>query len=149
MTSAIYEQLIAEITDEDERKVFDVLLVAGGRRVTREELVLAVYGADEAKELADSTKDRKVREIVRRLRERDYPIVSSSDEAGYTMQATDEEIESFIRDQNSRIEKIRANITHAHRSRRFLGLVRQYRETTAHPVQLSLLMPTSNEQARS
>ena len=53
MITTIYEQLIAEITDEDERKIFDVLLDADGRRVTREELVKEVYGVDVNSNTAD------------------------------------------------------------------------------------------------
>lgn len=141
MTS-IYDQLISEITDTDERKVFDVLLNAGGHRVTRAELVRAVYGVNVLdEELADSTKDRKVREIVRRLRELDYPIVSSSDAAGYTMQASEDEMESFIKEQGTRMKKLQANIDHAYRSKKYLGLVRAYRQenNTAQPVQLSFM----------
>lgn len=141
MTS-IYEQLIAEITDEDERKVFDTLLQAHGQRVTRAALVKTVYGAELVDaELADSTKDRKVRVIINRLRERDYPIVSSSDAAGYTMQASEEEMEAFISEQGSRLKKIQANIDHAYRSKRYLGLVRQWREENNQPVQLSFAVP--------
>src|SRR5687767_5260042 len=114
----VYETLIAEITDEDERKVFDALLQAGDQSLTRAELVKAVYGVDVPDdEIADSSKDRKVREIIRRLRERDYPIVSSSDHAGYCMKGTEEDMEKFIAQQRSRIEKLQDNITHAYRSK--------------------------------
>ena len=139
---SVYDQLISEITDTDERKVFDVLLNAGGERVTRAELTRAVYGGNVSEEeLAESTKDRKVREIIRRLRERDYPIVSSSDAAGYTMQASEDEMLAFINEQGARMQKLQANIDHAHRSRKYLGLVRAYREQnpSAQPIQLSFM----------
>ena len=139
MTS-IYEQLIAEITDTDERKVFDALLNAGGQRVTRATLARAVYGGNVSEEeLADSTKDRKVREIIRRLRERDYPIVSSSDSAGYTMQASEDEMDAFIREQGSRLVKLQANIDHAYRSKKWLKMVSEYRAQTVLPLQLSFM----------
>jgi len=124
----VYEALIAEITGEDERKVFDLLLQAQDTRVSREELVRAVYG-EKSDDLAEATKDRKIREIIRRLRERDYPIVSSSDSAGYTMQATEEEVDVFIAQQRSRIERLQANIDHMYRSQRIARLVHEYRSS--------------------
>ncbi len=137
----VYELLIAEITDEDERKVFDVLLRADGQRVTRQELVKEVYGVDVDGELSDSSKDRQVRLCINRLRERDYPIVSSSDAAGYTMKSSPEEMEAYISQLRSRIEKLQANIDHAYRSKRITELVRTWRETNPIPVQLSFMVP--------
>ena len=114
----VYEQLIAEITDEDEKKVFDLLLQADGRRVSRVELVKEVYGVDVYPEsLSNSVEDRKVREIIHRLRERDYPIVSSSGVSGYTMKASADEMDTYIADQASRKEKIQNNIDAAYRSK--------------------------------
>ena len=142
----IYEQLIAEITDEDEKKVFDLLLQADGRRVSRVELVFEVYGVVIAPEsLANSVEDRKVRTIIHRLRERDYPIVSTSGAAGYTMKASAEEMDIYIADQASRKEKIQDNIDHAYRSKAKADLVKQCRESMQYsapvviPVQLSFI----------
>ncbi len=144
MTATVYEQLIAEITDEDERTVFDLLLHAEGRRVTREELVLHVYGVTvDPDKLASSVEDRKVREIIRRLRERDYPIVSSSGMPGYTMKASPEEMDIYIADQASRKEKIQENIDHAYRSKRIAGMVKlcrdEFRTPSATPIQMSFV----------
>lgn len=144
MTTTVYEQLIAEITDEDERTVFDLLLHADGRRVTREELVLQVYGVTvDPDKLASSVEDRKVREIIRRLRERDYPIVSSSGTPGYTMKASSAEMDIYIADQASRKEKIQENIDHAYRSKRIADMVKQcrdeFRTPAAVPVQMSFV----------
>jgi len=146
--TTVYEQLIAEITDADEKKVFDILLQADGRRVTRAELALEVFGVVIAPEaLANSVEDRKVREIIHRLRERDYPIVSSSGAAGYTMKASAEEMDIYIADQASRKEKIQDNIDAAYRSKAKAALVKQvrdelheeYRVPVAIPVQLSFI----------
>jgi len=146
MITTIYEQLIAEITDEDERKVFDALLDADGRRVTREELVQEVYGVHvDSNVLAASAEDRMVREIIRRLRERDYPIVSSSGKAGYTMKASAEEMDIYIAEQASRKDKIQGNIDHAYRSKDKARLVKEcrdamrYVEARSLPVQLRLI----------
>lgn len=136
----IYELLIAEITEEDERKVFDVLLRSDGQRVTRQELLLEVYGIDvDSSKVSISSKDRQVREIIRRLRERDYPIVSSSDHAGYTMKSSPDEMEAYIAQLRSRIEKLQANIDHAYRSKRIAELVKTWRDTNPIPVQLSFM----------
>ena len=140
----VYEQLVAEITDADEKKVFDMLLQAEGERVTREELVKEVYGiVVESNALANSVEDRKVREIIRRLRKRDYPIVSSSGAAGYTMKASAEEMDIYIADQASRKAKIQDNIDAAYRSKSKAALVKRAREefrvALSAPVQLSFM----------
>ncbi len=146
--TTVYEQLIAEITNEDEKKVFDLLLQADGRRVSRVELVKEVYGVDVAPEsLSNSVEDRKVREIIHRLRERDYPIVSSSGAAGYTMKASAEEMDIYIADQASRKAKIQDNIDAAYRSKAKAALVKLVREELHQefrvplpaPVQLSFI----------
>jgi hypothetical protein len=109
------------------------------------ELARAVYGDGvESVDLCNSTKDRKVREIIRRLRERDYPIVSSSDAAGYAMQASEEEMDLFIKEQGSRLVKLQANIDHMYRSKKWLGLVREYRKQNGQiPQQLSFAISST------
>ena len=146
--ATIYEQLTAEITDEDEKKVFDMLLGADSRRVTREELVFEVYGVVvDPNALASSVEDRKIRTIIHRLRERDFPIVSSSGQSGYTMKANPEEMDVYIADQASRKNKIQGNIDHAYRSKIKARLVKECRESGQYqylhdkpiPVQLSFI----------
>lgn len=142
--TTVYEQLIAEIKDEDERKVFMILLRAEGRRVTRVELILKVYGVVVDQEsISNSVEDRKVRAIIRRLRQRDYPIVSSSGVSGYTMKASVEEMDIYIADQASRKERIQENIDAAYRSKAKVHLVKQardeFRSALPMPVQLSLM----------
>ena len=125
----IYDQLVSEITDADERKVVDVLLQADGQRISRVELVKEVFGVVvESEALANSVEDRKVREIIHRLRERDYPIVSSSGAAGYTMKASAEEMDVYIADLASRKEEIQHDIDHAYRSKAKANLVRECRD---------------------
>lgn len=145
-TTTVYELLIAEITTEDERKVFDLLLEADGRRVTREELVMEIYGVEvDPNSLASSVEDRMVREIIRRLRERDYPIVSSSGKPGYTMKASPEEMDIYIAELSSRKERLQEDIDHAYRSKDKALLVKEcrdalhYVEARSIPVQLSLI----------
>lgn len=145
-TKSVYEQLIAEITDEDEKKVFDMLLQADGCRVTREALVKEVYGVDVApQELAASVEDRKIRTLIHRLRDRDYPIVSSSGQSGYTLKGSPEEMDIYIAEQASRKEKLQDNIDHAYRSKEKARLVKESRDALGYveaqpkPVQLALI----------
>lgn len=146
MATTVYEQLIAEITDEDEKKVFDILLKADGQRVTREILVQEVYGVVvDADKLAVSVEDRKVRKIIGRLRARDYPIVSSSGEPGYTMKASPEEMDIYIAELGSRKERLQEDLDHAYRSKEKARMVKEVREAIGYQeakpvaVQLSLL----------
>lgn len=137
--SDVYEALVAEITDEDVRKVFDVLLQADGGRVSRVELVREVYGVElDPLKLSASVEDRKVRKIIKTLRDLDYPIVSSSGESGYTMKASPEEMDIYIADQLSRMERIRENVQHARHSREKAKLVKECREA----LRLNLPSPT-------
>ena len=129
MASPVYEQLIAEITEEDEVKVFDILLKADGARVSRAELVKQVYGKEfDTNQLSLSKEDRKIRRIIHTLREMDFPIVSSSDEPGYTMKGSSEEMDAYIAEQASRKEKLQDNIDHAYRSKAKALLVKNCRE---------------------
>lgn len=137
--SDVYELLVAEIADEDKRKVFDLLLNAGGSHVTREELSVEVYGE------FTPINDRKVRKVIQWLRELDYPIVSSSGAAGYTMQSSPKEMESYIAQMRSRIEVLQSNIDHAYRSQRVAELVRTWRESNPQPIQLSFLVSRTEE----
>lgn len=146
MSTTVYEQLIAEITDEDEKKVFDLLLNSDGQRISRVALIKEVYGIDvDPASLGLCQEDRKIRNIIRTLRERDYPIVSSSGEAGYTMKASAEEMDIYIADQASRKERIQENIDHAYRSKSKALMVKECREQMSYspkiapPVQLSFI----------
>jgi hypothetical protein len=121
-----------------------ILLRAEGRRVTRVELIWKVYGVVVDQEsISNSVEDRKVRAIIRRLRQRDYPIVSSSGVSGYTMKASVEEMDIYIADQASRKERIQENIDAAYRSKAKVHLVKQardeFRSALPMPVQLSLM----------
>jgi len=114
--------------------------------VTREELVKEIYGVEvNSNALASSVEDRKVRAIIHRLRERDYPIVSSSGQSGYTMKANPEEMDIYIAEQASRKEKIQDNIDHAYRSKDKACLIKKcrdamrYVESRSIPVQLCLI----------
>jgi hypothetical protein len=122
----VYQNLLSEVTDELERQVLDVLLEHAGERVNRGTLVLAVFHTYvEADQLAASTHDRMVRECIARLREKDWPIVSSSSEAGYTLETDEEQIKAFAAEQQSRAER---NLATAKAAYRWLPKARAIRE---------------------
>lgn len=113
-TTPVYDQLLAEVTDRLERQVLDILLDNPGRRITRQEFVMKLFGYPPA-DLANSTEDRQVRECIERLRAKDWPIVSSSGEAGYQIEDDEEKIREFAAEQSARAEHNRENAQAAYR----------------------------------
>src|SRR5512139_3943805 len=110
-TTPIYEQLLAEVTDTLERKVFEILIEHQGKAVTREDFIFLIYGRYVQKSaLSSDTDDRKVREAIERLRKKDYPIHSSSGEAGYMLTTDEGAIDEYIGEQEARIARLRENI---------------------------------------
>ena len=131
-TTPVYDMLVARITDALERKLLDTLLDKAGESVSRLELVEAVHGP-EARALAEkiginkSTHDRQNREIIERLQAKDYPIVSSSGEGGYTLAADDETTEAYIKEIGSRIEKMQSKQAALRRSTKWIKFIREWR----------------------
>ena len=125
----VYDMLLAEITDELERKVLQVLIDHAGTRVTRPQLVFEVFGVYvQQKELASSVEDRKNRECIERLQKRDYPIMASSGQAGYVLAADETVLDAYIAEIGSRIENMKEKQSALHRSRRWIGFIRQWKE---------------------
>ena len=139
-TTPIYDQLLAEINDELERKVLDALSQRQGEAVTRPELVFAVFGEYVQKsELSASTHDRKIREAIERLRKKDYPIHSSSGEAGYMLTTDEDAIDEYIGEQEARIDRLRENVLAARRSKIKAKLITIWRKANTPAVQERLL----------
>ena len=117
-TTKVYEQLLAEITDTLERKVFQVLAEVPGERVTRPELVLRVFGIPVAQgSLGSNPEDRKIRKCIERLQGRGFPILASSGEAGYWMETDPTEIETYIAELESRRERMAEKIRSLRRAK--------------------------------
>jgi hypothetical protein len=107
MSGQVYELILEEMEAGEltriERKVFDALRThpAGLRR---EQLVAIVYGQSvRAGGLKNnSTFDRKVRLAIASLRARLVPILSSSGQAGYRMDTSEESRRKMVRELLSR-----------------------------------------------
>lgn len=116
MTSPVYDALLSEITDELEHTVLVILIERAGQKTTRQDMVMAVFGHYVLpSQLAASTEDRKIREVIERLRAKDWPIVSSSGEAGYILEDNEERIREFAAEQQARAEKNRQTALSAYR----------------------------------
>jgi hypothetical protein len=138
-THPVYDQLLTEVTDALERQVLAVLVERSGQKTSREELVLLVFGIYvQASQLANSPEDRKIRECIERLRET-WPIVSSSGEAGYTLEDDEDRIKDFAREQESRAEKNRRNARQAYAWLPKARAIQEARRTHAQVIQERLL----------
>ena len=110
MTTDVYEQLLAQLTggelSELERRVFNDLKISPKGR-TRLELIGDIYGflaLCNAKDigLSNSHEDRKIRKAIESLRHRLVPIVSTSSQAGYRLDASPEAIGKMLSELYSR-----------------------------------------------
>lgn len=128
-THPVYDHLLAEITDELERKVLQVLIDKAGTRVTRPQLVYEVFGVTvEQAELSASTEDRKIRECIENLQKRDYPIMASSGQPGYVLAADESVLDAYIAEIGSRIANMQEKQSALRRSRRWISFIRQWKE---------------------
>jgi DNA-binding winged helix-turn-helix (wHTH) protein len=125
----VYDLLIAEITDDLERKVLEAFLEKPGERISRPDLVFAVFGVYvQQKELSSSVHDRKIRECIETLQRKSYPIVSSSGEPGYILAADDDVADAYIAEIGSRIEAMKEKKDALQNSKKFTPFIRQWRE---------------------
>lgn len=105
-----YEQVIVLHGDEEkeilDRAVLRVLRRHVGKegRISREELVSAIYGA-RAKDDPNQVGDRRVRASIERLREK-WVILSSSGSGGYWLPESESEAQDFIAEMESRAMKM-------------------------------------------
>jgi hypothetical protein len=117
MTSPVYDRLLSEIDDDLERKVLTVLLNQAGQRISRQGLIRSIFNVYVAPDkLAASTEDRQIRECIDRLREQDWPILSSSSQAGYVLEYNETAVYKFAAEQQSRSEHARETARHAYAS---------------------------------
>jgi hypothetical protein len=125
----VYDQLLAEITDELERKVLQVLIDHAGTRVTRPQLVMDIFGIEvEQAELTGNYQDRQIRECIEHLQKRDYPIMASSGTPGYVLAADETVLDAYIAEIGSRIANMQEKQSALRRSRRWIGFIRQWKE---------------------
>ena len=108
-----YEKLLAELNAGElsiiESKILEVLLQAP-KGLNRKGLIRVVFGEEAKQNLANDTRDRKIRKGIESLRDRLIPIVSTSGKAGYRLDTSPETIESMIREWESRIAHLQQKV---------------------------------------
>jgi hypothetical protein len=135
-----YQSILDSLTDDLERKVFQVLSDHFGLPITRVEIISLVYGIDiEKAKLSDSRQDRAIRKCIENLRSKDYPIVASSGEAGYFLTDNQNEIDACVAEERARVRNIEKKIEHMQRSRRLAHDLHLWRRGAQLPVQLKLV----------
>lgn len=134
-----YQELLERIDDETERKVFEALASHLGQPITRRELVQEVFGlhCDHA-DLSQCPHDRICRKCIERLRLRRFPIVASSGEAGYTLVADENRIDSYIAEEVDRANHIRNKIDMLRQARPVSVSLRHWKEGHLQAVQTTM-----------
>jgi hypothetical protein len=115
-----------------ERKVMQTLIDRAGERVTRYELLETVHGPEAcawAKKhgLANSTEDRQNREIIEHLQAKEYPIVSSSGQAGYILAADEETTDNYLKEMIGRRESLDKKISAVRKSKHWISFIREWK----------------------
>jgi hypothetical protein len=138
-TTPVYQQLLAEIDDDLERKTLDVLLEQYGsqQKSSRVYLVWRVLGV--ADQTPNSVSDRKVRKVIEHLRAKGWPIVSSSGEAGYSLEDDETKIRMFAAEQESRAERSRDTARTAYGWLAKARAIREYKRTQVTATQERLI----------
>ncbi len=87
--------------------------------MTRQGLIRIVFGVEPQRNLGNDPYDRKIRKGLESLRNRMFPIISSSGEAGYRLDTSPEAVENMIRALESRITHLQQKV---HIARQYYGL---------------------------
>lgn len=139
-THPVYEQLLSEIDDVLERRVFQVFLDHQGERISRSALIKIIFDVDVSPDhLANDIHDRQIREVIERLQNRDYPILASSGQAGYILTDDDAEIAAYIAEISSRAERMREKVVHLYGARKRAAQMRAWRANPPDAVQARLI----------
>lgn len=136
----VYERILESVDPGLERQVFDVLVANLGVFVTREFLISTIWGVEvPTSDLANSSFDRQIRVCIQRLRDKDFPIVSSSGHPGYGLKADESDIDQTIAELRSKIDSLQNSINHLYRSKKKAHDIRTFRETVQPATQPVLL----------
>lgn len=134
--SEYYESILDSIDSDLERRVFDALARQIGHVLSRAELIYMVYGEPvEDHEFASNPRDRAIRKCIENLRSRDFPIVSTSGEAGYCLSDDPVKIDQCVAEDRSRIDRMQSKISHLMRSKSMAHDLHQWRQGADLPVQ--------------
>lgn len=104
--SIVYESLLEELAAGEltrlQRQVFE-LLRDNRDGLDRYQLVMKIYGYLPLK-IDGNTDDRKIRKAIEKLRNRNFPIVSTSGRPGYRLDTSKEAAEKMLAELHSRIK---------------------------------------------
>ena len=108
-----YEKLLGELNAGElpvlELKILEALLQAP-KGLTRKGLIRIVFREEPQTNLGNDTRDRKIRKGIESLRNTGIPIVSTSGKAGYKLDTNPENIESMIKEWESRIARLQHRV---------------------------------------
>lgn len=134
-----YATLCAEITDRDERAVFDALARKVNQFLTRDDLMIHVFGTWVPRgDRGWERMDRSIRKCIEALRTRGYPIVATSGEAGYKLVDDPAEMDACIAEEGRRILTIQRKIDAMYRSKDKARSIHEWREATQVAVQAEM-----------
>ena len=137
-TTKIYDELLAQITDDLERQVLMALMSAPAG-ISRSRLIHKIYNIwVPAEELANSRCDRKILLAIESLR-KDWPIVSSSGEAGYKLTEDRAEIDAYAAEQASRAARETEKARQAHSWPAKIRPIQEFRKSGVNATQEALL----------
>lgn len=115
MIHPTYENLLLELSSGEltdlQRKVYD-LLKKYPDGLSRENLVYMIYGYLPV-QLAGNTDDRKIRKAIERLRQRLFPIISTSAKPGYRLDFSRQAVAKMLAELQSRRDHIQEQINSA------------------------------------
>lgn len=133
----IYSKLLGELENGQlsdlQRQVF-ALLKDAPQGLSRQDLVFRIFGYW-PETLAENTDDRKIRKAIERLRQRLFPIVSTSGKPGYRLDVSREAVLNMIRELRSRKAHLEEQIEAA---LKFYETPESYRSDPAEAVQLGM-----------
>lgn len=92
--------------DTLEARVFSILRQAYPNGRTREQLVMDVYGEFSQTNINNDTRDRGIRKAISNMRRRDIPIFSTSGEAGYRLELSENELGKMIAEMRRKRENL-------------------------------------------
>ena len=108
-----YEKLLEELSTGELpiiiRKIPDALFHAS-KGLTRRELIRIAHGEEPINNLSNDTRDRKIRKEIEYLRNLGFPIISTSGKVGYKLDTDSKNVESMIREWESRIVQLQQRV---------------------------------------
>lgn len=135
-----YANLLAQMDDETERRVFDALSRKIGQAFTRPELILEVFGEHvDQDNLASDRYDRMIRKSIEALRLKGFPILASSGSVGYKLVDDPDMMDAYIAEESGRIKNLQKKVSVLYRAKDTARSLREWRVATEMPIQDRLI----------